>query len=55
MSTSVQFLLVHFYFYIVNNITHLNTINPYGLHMESDWVHPYFPVFRGGVHVVQME
>ena len=38
VTSSVQSLLMHFLFYIVNNIRQLNAINPCGLHMESCWV-----------------
>ena len=38
MMSSVQSLLMHFLFYIVNNIRQLNALNPCGLHMESCWV-----------------
>ena len=49
---SVQSLLMYFLFYIVNNIRQLNAI----IHVDSIWsLAEWIPVFRGGVHVVQME
>ena len=41
VTSSVQSLLMHFLFYIVNNMRQLNAINPCGLHMESCWVNSY--------------
>ena len=49
---SVQSLLMHFSFYIVNNIRQSNAI----IHVDSIWsLAGWIPVFWGGVHVVQME
>ena len=42
---SVQFLVMHFLFYIINDMTPSTVINPCGLHMESCWVNSHFPVF----------